>query len=100
MKKGGKEIEEKQGKSFVDAAIAANIKYIGISSTDRGGVKSSSSSTPVQTWATKYNIERHPRQNALGTDVIYVILRPILFMEGLSSKFEGKALATMWKTII
>jgi uncharacterized protein YbjT (DUF2867 family) len=92
-----KTIEETQGKRLIDAAIVNNVKFFVYSSVDRGGVKSSSTPTPVPHWATKHNIEKHLQQKATGK-MQYTVLRPTAFMDGFTNDFMGKAMATMWRT--
>jgi uncharacterized protein YbjT (DUF2867 family) len=94
------DMEERQGKGLIDAAIDANVEFFVYGSVDRGGEKSSSTPTPVAHWACKYRIEQYLAQQALGTRMRYAVLRPTAFMEGLTNDFKGKALATMWRAIM
>ncbi|KAF2729982.1 NmrA-like family protein [Polyplosphaeria fusca] len=89
-------VEEKQGKDFIDAAIAANVEFFVYSSIDRNG----DNATPVPHWASKHRIEQYLAQQAAGSKMQYTVLRPTAFMEGLSNDFKGKALATMWRSIM
>ncbi|KAF2877529.1 hypothetical protein BDV95DRAFT_559485 [Massariosphaeria phaeospora] len=89
--------EEIQGKSIIDAALAANVKFFVYSSVDRGGAKSSSNPTSVPHWITKYNIEKYLEEKAAGTQMHYSVLRPVAFMDGVTNDFQGKAMAAMWR---
>ncbi|KAF2475726.1 NAD(P)-binding protein [Lindgomyces ingoldianus] len=96
----GGEIEEKQGKDLVDASIAADVKFFVYTSVDRGGSKSDAIPTPVPHWACKQRIETHLKENASRNGMEFTILRPTAFMEILSNDFNGKLMATMWRTVL
>lgn len=70
----------KQGKSFIDAAVAKGVQFFVYASVDRGGTDSSATPTPVVQFASKHEIEQHLMAKA-GESMKWVILRPVTFME-------------------
>jgi uncharacterized protein YbjT (DUF2867 family) len=97
---GDPTVELNQGKSLIDAAIAANVQFFVYSSVDRGGAKSSSDPTPVVHWTNKHHIEQYLEQKAAGTQMQYTVLRPTCFMENMSNDFAGKGFASSWQSAL
>ncbi|KAL4934669.1 uncharacterized protein BDV17DRAFT_12304 [Aspergillus undulatus] len=99
---GNHEIEERQGKALIDAALKNNIKYFVYSSVDRGGeAKSLNNPTNIPHFINKHNIEHHLINSTKGTDMAWSILRPAAFLDGgLVRGFAGKAWATTWKVAL
>ncbi|KAF2653239.1 NAD(P)-binding protein [Lophiostoma macrostomum CBS 122681] len=96
---GQAEKEERQGRAMVDAAIASSVQIFVYNSVDRGGAKSATNPTIVPHWATKHRIEKYLEEKAVGTDMRWSVIRPVTFMEELNDSFNGKVLATLWKSI-
>ncbi|KAJ4291725.1 hypothetical protein N0V90_009620 [Kalmusia sp. IMI 367209] len=97
---GDLSIEETQGKSLIDASIAAGVKFFVYSSVDRGGEKSSDTPTDVPHWITKHHIEKYLEEKAAETPMKYAIVRPVAFMENITNDFAGKAMASMWQSAL
>lgn len=67
--------EIRQGKAMVDEAVKAGVKHFVYSSVERGGdEKSWSNPTPVEHFQSKYEIERHLKDNAGSMG--WTVLRP------------------------
>ncbi len=96
------EIEERQGKALVDAALAHDAKHFVYASVERHGARSDTDPTNVPHFISKFNIEKHlERQTAAnGSKMTYTILRPVPFMENMSPDFMGKMFAAMWKSAL
>ena len=91
------EMEERQGKALVDAAVASGVKHFVFTSAERGA-NGDTDPTPVPHFQSKFNIEQHLKQVAAKTGTMeWTIIRPVAFMENLSPDFIGKAFATMWE---
>jgi uncharacterized protein YbjT (DUF2867 family) len=77
------EIEERQAKALVDAAVqGGEVKFFVYSSVERGGNERSwSNPTNVPHFISKHNVELHLREKALGTGLQWTILRPTAFMD-------------------
>ena len=79
---GGRDHEEKQGKSLVDESLKHNVKHSVYSSVDRGGnEKSWTNPTNVPHYMTKHNIELHLREKSKDCGMTWTILRPVAFMD-------------------
>lgn len=91
------ERETKQGKDVVDQAIAHNVKVFVYTSVDRGGDKSDIDPTYVPHFISKFDIEAHLKAKATDAKMLYTILRPVAFMDGLTPNFMGKVFATTIK---
>ncbi|KAI2825573.1 hypothetical protein CBS147321_1090 [Aspergillus niger] len=89
--------EEAQGKKLVDEALKQKVKYFVYSSVDRGGERSWDNPTDVPHFLRKHHIEHHLMDKAKGTDMDWVILRPVAFMDNMVPGFLGKVFATAWK---
>ncbi|KAL4875355.1 hypothetical protein BJY04DRAFT_232712 [Aspergillus karnatakaensis] len=96
---GGKsDIEERQGKGLVDAALKNKVKHIVYSSVDRGGDASLENPTAVPHFLSKHNIELYLIEKTKGTDTTWTILRPVAFLDGsFVQGFAGKIFNTVWK---
>ncbi|KAL4782032.1 hypothetical protein BJX76DRAFT_306331 [Aspergillus varians] len=98
---GNSEIEEKQGKGLVDAALKNSIKHFVYSSVDRGGDASLDNPTNIPHFIAKREIELHLINATKGTDMSWTILRPVCFLDGgLVPGFGGKAWVTTWKVAL
>lgn len=88
--------EERQGKALIDAALANGATHFVYSSVDRGGAERSwQNPTFVPHFISKHNIEKHLlEKTADGTKMSYTILRPVAFMDGMTTDFAGKLMAT------
>jgi uncharacterized protein YbjT (DUF2867 family) len=99
------DIEEQQGTSLIDAALAAGVQHFVYTSVDRGGANSLNHPVPeIGHFASKHKIELHlldrvtnPAANTHG--MTYTILRPVAFYDNLTPDFVGKAFAAMWHNI-
>ncbi|KAK7542964.1 NmrA-like family protein [Phyllosticta citricarpa] len=92
------EIEEKQGKALVDAAIAADVKHFVYSSVERG-VNGATEPTNIPHFISKFNIEKHLISKSNGSDMTWTILQPVAFLDNfgpVGSPFAA-AFPTMWK---
>lgn len=91
--------EEAQGKKFIDACIANNVKSFVYSSVDRGGeVRSLQDPTPVSVFASKHRIEQHLFKAAEKTDMSWLVLRPTGLIEPLlGGDMLGKVGRTSWR---
>ena len=100
------EIEERQGKELVDAAIKHNVKHFVYASVDRHGARSDIDPTEVPHFANKYRIEKYLREKAeaAGGSMTWTILRPAGFMENFSTPFgpafKSKVFAAVWRHAI
>ncbi|KAL2828416.1 hypothetical protein BDW59DRAFT_143083 [Aspergillus cavernicola] len=95
---GKHEIEERQGKALVDAALKNNVKHFVYTSVDRGGDVSLENPTVIPHFISKHNIELHLINSTKGTDMSWAILRPVAFLDGsFVPGFIGKIFATCWK---
>ena len=91
--------EEVQGKNFIDACIAHNVKMLVYSSVDRGGdINSAQDPTPVSVFASKHRIEQHLFKAAEKTNMSWLVLRPTGLIEPLlRDGFIGKMVRTSWR---
>jgi nucleoside-diphosphate-sugar epimerase len=87
-------LEERQGKGMVDEAIKAGVKFFVYTSVDRGGSKSYDNPTNVPHFASKHNVEHHLVEKAEGTEMRWLILRPVAFFDNLTPSYFGKIFAT------
>jgi uncharacterized protein YbjT (DUF2867 family) len=101
------EIEERQGKDLIDAAIKNNVKHFVYASVDRHGKRSDTDPTNVPHFANKYRIEKYLQKKsaAAGGSMTWTILRPTGFMENFASPpfapaFMGKVFASVWRYAI
>ena len=84
--------EQRQGTDLVDAAIAhGQVQQFVYASVDRGGPKSDSDPTNIPHFMNKFHIEKHLEKKAQEVGMGYTILRPVCFMEMLTTGFAGKA---------
>lgn len=93
-------IEETQGKSLIDASLAAGVQFFVYSSVDRGGAKSSETPTDVPHWVTKHNVEKYLEAKTAEAQMKYAVIRPVAFMENITNDFAGKAMASMWQSAL
>jgi len=95
------DLEEIQGKAFVDAALQHGVKHFVFSSIDRGGPqRSDEDETSIRQFAGKACIEKHliakiSAQKSEKTQ--YTILRTTTFYENLTPNFVGRTFASMWR---
>jgi uncharacterized protein YbjT (DUF2867 family) len=100
------EIEERQGKELIDAAIIHNVKHFVYASVDRHGARSDTDPTKVPHFANKYRIEKYLQEKveAAGGRMTWTILRPTGFMENFSApfgpSFKAKVFAAVWRHAI
>ncbi|KAJ5093692.1 hypothetical protein N7456_009553 [Penicillium angulare] len=94
------EVEMRQGKTLVDAALENNVKFFVYSSVDRGGDASYDTPTDIPHFTSKHYIEHHLVEKSQGTDMAWTILRPVAFLENLTPDFLGKFFATTWKIVV
>jgi uncharacterized protein YbjT (DUF2867 family) len=98
----GTDSEERQGKALIDAAISSGVGHFVYTSGDRGGpVLSPENPTVVANLIAKHNIEKHLEKNAplSPQGMTYAILRPVTFLENLSTDRHGLGFARMWEQI-
>lgn len=94
-------LAEQQGKSLIDASLANEVKHFVYSSVDRGGDSSSTNPTNVPHFISKHNIEQHLFSMAENNpSMTYTVLRPVAFMDNLSSDFLGKVFSTAYRTTL
>ncbi|KZL72618.1 nucleoside-diphosphate-sugar epimerase family protein (NmrA-like family protein) [Colletotrichum tofieldiae] len=86
-----------QGKALVDASLKAGVKFFVYTSVERHGADNP---TNVPHFIHKHEIERHLFNKTKGTDMEWVVLRPVAFMENLMDNFLGRVFATSWKMAI
>jgi uncharacterized protein YbjT (DUF2867 family) len=92
--------EEIQGKAIIDAAISSGVSHFVYASGDRGGpIRSPEDPTVVANLAAKFNIEKHLEKSAPLTGMSYTILRPVTFLENLSTDRHGLGFARLWEQI-
>jgi uncharacterized protein YbjT (DUF2867 family) len=94
--------EDAVGKSWVDAAVAAGVTQIVLSTVDRGGAeKSWENPTDVRHFFEKHAIELYLRDKAeevakKGGILKWTVLRPTAFLDNLKPSMFGKMFAAMW----
>jgi uncharacterized protein YbjT (DUF2867 family) len=91
--------EEEQGKAFINAAVAHEVKHIVFSSLDRGGDERSwINPTTIPHFVSKHNIELHIRQlaNERNNGFTWAIIRPVAFMDNLNPGSMGSMFAAAW----
>jgi uncharacterized protein YbjT (DUF2867 family) len=99
----GSSIEEKQGKSLIDAAVKHSVKHFVYSSADRHGDKSINNPTDVPHFISKYHIEHHlikEGEKATDAGFKWTILRPVAFMDNFQFGFIGKMFPTAWRLAV
>lgn len=90
--------EESEGKGMTTAALAAGVKHIVFTATDRGGEPlSDTNPTPVPHFASKFNIEKDIEEQAPKHGATWTFLRPVAFMENMTNDFLGKGFVSMWR---
>ncbi|KAF5863278.1 hypothetical protein ETB97_010400 [Aspergillus alliaceus] len=94
------DVEERQSKSFIDAALQNNVKHFVYTSVDRGGDDSLSNPTDVPHFTTKHNIEKYLLGKTKASSMDYVILRPTCFFDNFTPGFAGKLVNTCWKVAL
>jgi len=97
-----RDIEEIQGKAFVDAALRHGVKYFVFSSIDRGGPqRSDEDETSVRPFASKARIEKHLiakiSAQKIEEKTQYTILRTTAYYDNLMPNFIGRTYASMWR---
>lgn len=100
MNSKGPIIEERQGKTLVDAALKNGVKHFVYSSVDRGGSRSSDNATDIPHFVSKHHVERHLISESKVHGMNWTILRPVAFMENFDGGFVGKIFATSWKLVV
>jgi uncharacterized protein YbjT (DUF2867 family) len=94
-------LEEIQGKAFVDAALEHGVKHFVFSSIDRGGPqRSEEDETEARPIANKARIEKHLIAKIAaqeGEKTQYTILRTTGFFENLTPGFIGGVFAALWR---
>lgn len=99
-KKGGEDLEVKQGKNLVDASVLYDAKHVVFSSVDRGGNEASDvNATDIGHFVSKYHIENHLKAKSTGTGMTWTILRPVAFLENLMPNLFGRVFAAMWQNM-
>ncbi|KKY18470.1 putativelike family protein [Phaeomoniella chlamydospora] len=99
MKKDASEVEVRQGKAIVDAAVANKVKHFVFTSVDRHGEKSDNDPTYVPHFASKHEVEQHLKAEAHASGMTWTILRPVAFLDNLEPGFFGKIMATWWYSL-
>lgn len=99
-------IEIRQGKSLVDAAIANDVKHFVYTSADRGGLeKSNVDPTNIPHIATKYHIEKYLKEKSAVTTknntklMSWTILRPVAFFENIGFAFFNRLFVAIWHSM-
>ncbi|GKT95756.1 nucleoside-diphosphate-sugar epimerase family protein [Colletotrichum tofieldiae] len=78
-------------------SVQAGVKFFVYTSVERHGADNP---TNVPHFIHKHEIERHLFNKTKGTDMEWVVLRPVAFMENLMDNFLGRVFATSWKMAI
>jgi nucleoside-diphosphate-sugar epimerase len=96
------DLEEIQGKAFVDAALQHGVKHFIFSSIDRGGPqRSDEDETSIRPIASKARIEKHLiakiSAQKMEEKTQYTILRTTTFYDNLMPNFIGRTFASMWR---
>ncbi|KAK6207884.1 NmrA-like family protein [Colletotrichum tabaci] len=86
-----------QGKALIDASLKADVRFFVYTSVDRHGADNP---TKVPHFIHKHQIEQHLFSKTKGTDMEWVVLRPVAFMENLTDDFMGKVFTTSWKMAV
>lgn len=98
------DIEEKQGKELIDAALDNNVQYFVYTSADRGGDASLDDPTAVPHFISKYNIENHLVEQTANTrrenPMLWTVFRPTVFFDNITPDFVGKVFLTVWKVAV
>jgi len=92
--------EEKQGKAIYDAAVANGVQQFVYSPRDRWGPdRSAKHPTPVKTFATKLNVEKHLEKAAAASpqSMTYTVLRPVTFVENEVPGKHERGFAQVWE---
>jgi uncharacterized protein YbjT (DUF2867 family) len=97
-----RDLEEIQGKAFVDAALRHGVKYFVFLSIDRGGPqRSDEDETSIRPFASKARVEKHliAKISAQKAEekTQYTILRTTTFFDNLMPNFIGRTFASMWR---
>jgi nucleoside-diphosphate-sugar epimerase len=97
-----RDLEETQGKAFVDGALKHGVKYFVFSSIDRGGPqRSDAEETSIGPFASKARIEKYLiakiAEQKVGEKTQYTILRTTTFFDNLTPNFIGRIFASMWR---
>lgn len=97
-----RDLEEIQGKAFVDAALQHGVKHFIFSSIDRGGPqRSDEDETSIRPFASKARIEKHLiakiSAQKIEEKTQYTILRTTTFFDNLMPGFIGGVFASMWR---
>jgi hypothetical protein len=92
--------EVSDGTRMIDAAIKAGVSHIVLSTVDRGVANGGNCPSFVSHWQNKHEIELHLRHVVADNSITYTILRPVFFMDNLSSQFCGKLSGTLWKNCL
>ncbi|KAL1600830.1 hypothetical protein SLS60_007218 [Paraconiothyrium brasiliense] len=88
--------EEAQGKAMTSAALAAGVKHVVFTATDRG-INSDENATVVPHFASKYRIEQDIIAKSKESGGTYTFLRPVAFYENLTDDFLGKGFVSVWR---
>ncbi|RDW83107.1 hypothetical protein BP5796_04598 [Coleophoma crateriformis] len=89
--------EENTANALIDAAHENGVKHFVFTSVDRHGAESDSIDTECPHFISKAKIERHLKQKFSGPDHSWTILRPVAFMENITTGFAGKIFPTAWQ---
>lgn len=63
-------------------------------------MRPSDNPTPVPHFINKHNIEHHLINRSKGTDMQWVILRPVAFLNNFTPDFFGSVFTTSWKIVL
>lgn len=95
------DLEQKEGKAFIDACISNGVQHFVYGSADRHGDDADTKTTNISGFISKYHIEHYLREQcAEKSNMTYTILRPVSFMENFTGDFQGQVSLTVWKVVI
>lgn len=95
------DLEQKEGKAFIDACIQNGVQHFVYGSADRHGDDANTKTTNIPGFISKYHIEHYLREQCdEKKSMTYTILRPVSFMDNFTGDFQGRVSLTVWKVVI
>lgn len=95
------DLEQKEGKAFIDACIKTGLEHFVYGSADRHGDDADTKTTNIPGFISEYHIEHYLREQCEEKkNMTNTILRPVSFMENFTGDFQGRVSLTVWKVVI